>query len=95
MNLWVEARHDESPSCHVCCTSGGIIKVFNISHDLLNHVIEGSSNFMSGSSSCFANALPILVAVCIVVVDVFVLPRDQEDHIIKGSSDCNNRSLSR
>ena len=37
---------------------------------LQNHVIEGSSNFMSGSSSLYITTLPSLLAIGIIVVDI-------------------------
>ena len=45
VNLWVETRHSESPSCHIWWS----YKIFNKWRELTNHVIGGSSNLMSGS----------------------------------------------
>ena len=46
-------------------------KKYLISHvTLLNHVIEGSCDFISGSSSLYFNTLPSLVAVGIAVVGI-------------------------
>ena len=58
-----------------CSNSSGDKKYLTCYVILQNHVIEGSSNFMSGSSSWFTTNLLILVAIGIVVV-VFVLSRD-------------------
>ena len=35
-----------------------------------NHVIEGSDNFMSGSSSWYLTTLPSLIAIGIVLVEI-------------------------
>ena len=37
----------------------------------LHYVIEGSFDFMSWSSSIYVTALPILLAICIVALDMF------------------------
>ena len=49
------------------------LAMFNMSNDLTNHMTEGSSNFMSGSSSLYAATLPSLVAIYILVVHMFLV----------------------
>ena len=44
--------------------------MFDISSDLKNHGIEGSSKFMSGSSSSYVTTLLSLVGISIVVVEI-------------------------
>ena len=51
---WFSASEDIN-SCHVT---------------LVNHVIEGSSNFMDGSSSWYVTTLPSLEDLDFVVVDI-------------------------
>ena len=77
VTLWVKASHGESPSCDVggywLCESRDI-KYF-ICHVIFlqNHMIEGSCNSMSGNSSLHVTTLPSLVAINIVIVEVFLL----------------------
>ena len=59
-----------------CSNSSGDKKYLTCHVILQNHLIEGSSNFMSQSSSWSTTNLLILVAIGIEVVDVFVLLRD-------------------
>ena len=40
---------------------------------LQNHVIEGSCNFMNGSSSMYVTILPSLLAIGIVVLEIFLV----------------------
>ena len=53
---------------------------------LQNHVIKGSSNFISGSSLWYVTASRY---------DIFSLSRYQADHLINGSSDYNDRNPSK
>ena len=51
-------------------------------------LIEESSNFMSGSSLWYVTTLPRLMAVGILVVEMFlVCHMIKQDHVIKGSGD--------
>ena len=59
-----------------------------------NHVIEGSNNFMSGSSSWYITTLPNLVAIGIVKLEILVCHVISPDHMIKGSCDFKGRRLS-
>ena len=73
VNLWIEARHGESPSCHVWWSSVWCkwrYKVFNMPRDLTHNVTEGSSNFMSGNYSWYVTILPSLVIIGSVVVEI-------------------------
>ena len=54
VNLWVKASHRELPPCHVWwpwCSASGDIKYLIWYVTSQKYVIEGSSNFMSGTSS--------------------------------------------
>ena len=62
VNLCVEACHGEPPSCHWSSASGDI-NYLTCHVALQNHVIEGSSNFMSGSSSWYMTTLASLVTI--------------------------------
>ena len=71
--------------------------MYSICHvTLQNHVIEGSSNFTSESSSWYVTTLPSLAAIGIVVVEMFLVCHViKQDYVIEGSSDYNERSPSR
>ena len=59
---------------------------------LQNSVTEGSSNFKNGSSSWYITTLLSLVAIAIVVVGMFLVCHTiNQDHIIKGSGDYNDK----
>ena len=61
-----------------------------------NHVIQGSSNFMSESFSWYVTTLRSLEAICIVVVDkTLVFHVIQQGHVVKWSDDYNDRNLGR
>ena len=62
-NLAIVGGHWSSPS--------GDIKYLICHVTPQKHVTEGSNNSMSGSSSWYVNNLPILVAIGIVVVEMF------------------------
>ena len=54
------------------------------------HVIEGSSNFMSGSSSWYVTTLPSLEAIGIVIsrdIMLLVVHVIKQDYVIKGSGE--------
>ena len=53
-----------------CSSASGDIKYLTCHVTLQNHVFEGSSKFMSGSSSWFTTTLPSLMAIGIVVVEI-------------------------
>ena len=53
---------------------------------LQNHVIKGSSNFISGSSLWYVTTSRY---------NIFSLSRDQADYLINGSSDYNDRNPSK
>ena len=59
---------------------------------LQNNGTEGSSNFKNGSSSWYITTLLSLVAIAIVVVGMFLVCHTiNQDHIIKGSGDYNDK----
>ena len=59
---------------------------------LQNNVTEGSSNFKNGSSSWHITTLLSLVAIAIVVVGTFLVCHTiNQDHIIRGSGDYNDK----
>ena len=59
---------------------------------LQNSVTEGSRNFKNGSSSWYITTLLSLVAIAIVVVGMFLVCHTiNQDHIIKGSGDYNDK----
>ena len=63
---------------------------------LQNHVIKGSSNFMGGSSLWYITTLASLVAIGIVLIEMFLVCYViKQDHVIKGSGGYNNKSPSR
>ena len=64
-NLWVGAPCDWS-------IASRDIKYLICHMTSQNHVILGSSNFMSGRSSLHVTTLPSLVAIGIVVVEILV-----------------------
>ena len=49
----------------------GDIKYLACHVNLYNHVTEGSSNFLIGSSSSYITTLPSLIAIGIAVVEIF------------------------
>ena len=52
---------------------------------LQNHVIKGSSNFMGGSSLWYITTLASLVAIGIVLIEMFLVCYViKQDHVIKG-----------
>ena len=51
-------------------SASGDIKCLTCHVTLQNHVIEGSSNFLSGSSFLYMITMPSFVAICIVVVEI-------------------------
>ena len=53
-----------------CSNASGNIKYLTFHVTLQNHVIEGSTNFMSGSSSWYITTLPSLVVIGIVVREI-------------------------
>ena len=66
----------KSPPCHVGgCWSleSGDIKYLICHVTSQNLVIEGSSNFMKGNSSLYVTILPSLVAIGIVMVEMFLV----------------------
>ena len=61
-----------------------------------NHLTEGPSDFMNWSSSWYVTTLTSLLAIVIVVVQIFLACHViKQDHMIKGSGDYNNKSSSR
>ena len=72
----------------------GDIKYLTYHVTLQNYVIDGPSNFMSGSSSWYITTLPNLVAIGIVKLEIFVCHVISPDHMIKGSCDFKGRRLS-
>ena len=70
-------------------SASGDIKYLTCHVSLQNHVIEGSSNFLSGSFSWYiTTALSSLVLIGIAVVEMFlVCHMIKPDNIIKGSGD--------
>ena len=98
VNLWVKlitvSQHLAMFGGHWSSASRDI-KYLICHMNLQNHVIEGSSNFMSGSSSWYISILPSVVALRIVVVEMFlVCHMIKQDHIIKGPDDYKNRNPS-
>ena len=53
-----------------CSNESGDIKYLIFHENFENHVIEGSSNFMSESSSCYVTISSSLVSIGIVAVDI-------------------------
>ena len=51
-------------------SASGDIKCLTCHVTLQNHVTEGSSNFLSGSSFLYMINMPSFVAICIVVVEI-------------------------
>ena len=62
---------------------------------LQDHVIKGSCDFMEGSSSLYVTTMLCLVAINIVVVEIFSIYNvTSRDHVFKGSCDYMDRSFS-
>ena len=51
-------------------SAGGDIKYLTCHVTFQNHVVEGSSNFISESSSRYITTLPSLVTLAIIVVEI-------------------------
>ena len=61
-----------------------------------DYIISGSRGFMGGSSSLYVITLLILLAIGIVVVEMFLICHMiSQDHVIKGSCDIMGGTLSR
>ena len=73
MNTFLEfltESHHFAIFCGHWFSASGDIKYLTFYVTLLNHLIEGSCNFLSGSSSWHVPTLPSLVAIGIVVVEI-------------------------
>ena len=73
VNLWVKTSHGKPPPCMFgghWSTVIGDMKYLIYHLTSQNHMIEGSSNFMSGSPSGYANTLSTLVVICILLVEM-------------------------
>ena len=78
-------------------SSSGDVKHLTCHVNLQNHdhVIEGSSNFMSWSFSLCITTLLSLVVIGIVIVEIFLVCHlIKQDHVMKGSCDFMDGSLS-
>ena len=86
MNQWVEILDHLGMFCGHWSSGSGDKKYLICHVTSQNQVIEGSRNFIDGSSSMYVTNLPNLVATGIVIVEMFLVCHViLTDYVIKGS----------